>query len=407
MFFPDQDGCRLGKTAALWLLFATLVAGLGGPVTLASELSIPPVAVESPEVWLVTYGPGEIYWQRFGHNAIWIRDSGLGLDHVFNFGFFDFDQENFLLRFLQGRLLYFSAAIPAQREFAQYIDENRSIRAQRLALTPAQALSLTEYLVNEVQPENREYLYDYYWNNCSTRVRDVLDQALGGSIRTAFTPLAANQDLRDHTRRLTIADYWFYIGLEIGLGSPIDRPISRWDEFFIPGELADGLVLLTQGSGLSGNPLVAEDVMIFKSTLANPPITAATWWSRYLLAAVALLVLAIALSRMVPALQPLRLARFWLLLSGCMGLAILYLWLFTDHAAARNNLNLALFNPLWLLCLAGRRFLPLCAWLLLGLGALALVMMLLPSHQYMADVLAVILPLNIAAALVLLKSRQG
>jgi hypothetical protein len=87
------------------------------------------------EVWLVTYGPGEIYWQRFGHNAIWIRDPALGLDHVFNFGFFDFAQEDFFLRFLQGRMLYFSAAQPARDEFAAYIDENRSIRAQRLDWT--------------------------------------------------------------------------------------------------------------------------------------------------------------------------------------------------------------------------------------------------------------------------------
>jgi len=102
---------------------------------------------EESEIWLVTYGPGEIYWQRFGHNAIWIRDPGLGLDHVFNFGFFDFEQENFFLRFLQGRMLYFSAARPAREEFADYIDENRSIRAQRLDLAPHQKLRLLEYLL--------------------------------------------------------------------------------------------------------------------------------------------------------------------------------------------------------------------------------------------------------------------
>ena len=99
---------------------------------------------EDSEAWLVTYGPGEIYWQRFGHNAIWIRDPGLGLDHVFNFGFFDFRQQDFFLRFLQGRMLYFSAARPAREEFAEYIDENRSIRAQKLDLSAQQKLRLVE-----------------------------------------------------------------------------------------------------------------------------------------------------------------------------------------------------------------------------------------------------------------------
>ena len=81
------------------------------------SLEAPALETDPPdgtEIWLVTYGPGEIYWQRFGHNAIWVRDAQLGLDHVFNFGFFDFGQEDFFLRFLQGRMLYFSAARPAQ-----------------------------------------------------------------------------------------------------------------------------------------------------------------------------------------------------------------------------------------------------------------------------------------------------
>ncbi|HET6566239.1 MAG TPA: DUF4105 domain-containing protein, partial [Xanthomonadales bacterium] len=192
-------------------------------------------------VWLVTYGPGELYWQRFGHNGIWIRDEDLGLDHVFNFGFFDFEQEDFFLRFLQGRMLYFSAAQPAESEFAQYIDENRSIRLQKLALGEEQALLLADFLVREVQPQNRDYLYDYYLDNCSTRVRDALDLALDGRLQQHFTNLAAGQNFRSHTRRLTAGDFWLYLGLELGLGQPVDEPISRWDEFFIPAQLAAGI----------------------------------------------------------------------------------------------------------------------------------------------------------------------
>jgi hypothetical protein len=109
----------------------------------------------APEIWLVTYGPGDIYWQRFGHNAIWVRDPTLGLDHTFNFGFFDFNQDDFFLRFLQGRMLYFSAARPASEEFAGYIDENRSIRAQRLALSADRAMDLAAHLLDEVRPANR------------------------------------------------------------------------------------------------------------------------------------------------------------------------------------------------------------------------------------------------------------
>ena len=374
--------------------------------------SIPAVAQQDPEpakqpavteVWLVTYGPGEIYWQRFGHNAIWIRDADLGLDHVFNFGFFDFEQESFLLRFLQGRLLYFAAAIPAQREFAQYISENRSIRAQRLGLLPEQALSLTDYLVNEVQPQNRDYLYDYYWNNCSTRVRDALDGALGGLLGDVFRPKPAVQNFRQHTRRLTIPQFGLYLGLEIGLGSPVDQPISRWDEFFAPPVLADGLAQLSGEIAGDGGPLVLEDVILYQSSAAPPPLEPGQWWPRYLLLAIIVLSGAFILLRFVPPLRAMRLAQAWIVLTALAGFVLAYLWFFTDHEAARYNLNLLLFNPMWLLCLAGRRLAGLGGLLVAGCGAVAVVMTGVYPHQYTADVLASVLPVNFAAAIVFLR----
>lgn len=400
MSCPELVRIRCKQVAAAWILCAGLMVSLACSGAQAQEASA------HPEVWLVTYGPGEIYWQRFGHNAIWIRDAKLGLDHVFNFGFFDFAQEGFLWRFLQGRLLYFSAAQPAQQEFAQYINENRSIRAQRLALTEQQALSLTDYLVNEVQLENREYLYDYYRNNCSTRVRDALDMALGNAIQSDFGKIAAGQNLRDHTRRLTVADYWLYLGLELGLGSPVDQPISRWDEFFIPAELASGVAQMVVRQEQDASPLVLEDAVLYASSLQPPPGQTHQWWPRYFALAALVLMLAFLLSRFTPWLQPLTMARLWLLVSGLMGLAILYLWFLTDHDAARNNLNLALFNPLWLLCWGGRRFYLVTACLLLALGAAVVLLALMTTLQYTADVVAAFFPINAAAAWVLLRARK-
>jgi len=400
---PETRRGHRGNAAMAWLGFFAVAFSLGSPVIHAREAR---EIGDRTEVWLVTYAPGEIYWQRFGHNAIWIRDSGLGLDHVFNFGFFDFEQESFFLRFLQGRLLYFSAAVPAEREFAQYIDENRSIRAQRLDMTPAQALSLADYLVNEVQPENRDYLYDYFWNNCSTRVRDALDAVLGSALKEAFDPYPAEQNMREITRRLTVADYWLYLGLELGMGASVDQPISRWYEFFIPGLLADGMAQLPDAPGSYDHGVVLEDVMLYTSTQPEPPSHPEQWWPQYLLLSAGLLALALALSRMVRLVQPLHLARLWLLVSGLLGIAVFYLGFMTDHDAAGNNLNLAVCNPLWILCWMGRKFLRSIAWLVLGCGALAVVMMLLPPHQYTADVLALVLPLNVVSALVLLRTGR-
>jgi len=357
------------------------------------------------DVWLVTYGPGEIYWQRFGHNAIWIRDPQRGLDHVFNFGFFDFAQQNFMLRFLRGRMLYFSAAQPARDEFAAYMDENRSIRAQRLALTVAETEWLTQYLLQEVRPENRDYRYDYYLNNCSTRVRDALDQALGGALSREFGGVPAAQTWRDHTRRLTAPDFWLYLGLEIVLGAPVDRPIDAWEEMFIPALLADAVADMEVTGGIARGPLVLEDVTLFESSLQTPAAEPRAWWPRYLLASLVLLALAWILSRLLGAGLARAMARGWLLVSGLAGLALLFFWLGTDHSVASLNLNLLVFNPLWLWpALRGtahRGVFPVVA----GFSLLALVMPLFPPHQYAWDVLAAFLPLNLAAAMVLRHPR--
>jgi hypothetical protein len=360
---------------------------------------------EESEAWLVTYGPGEIYWQRFGHNAIWIRDPGLGLDHVFNFGFFDFQQQGFFLRFLQGRMLYFSAARPARDEFAGYIDENRSIRAQKLDLSAQQKLRLVEYLLQEVRPENRDYLYDYYYNNCSTRVRDAIDGVLGGILKSEFDPLPAGQTLRDHTRRLTAGDFWLYLGVQVGLGPRADRMVSRWDEMFIPGELAQTVEAVEfTGAGLS-RPLVLEDVVLYQSTLDPPPATPRAWWPGYLLGSLGVVLAAWLLCRFTSQTVARRLSRSWLVLSGLVGLVLAFLWLGTDHAITAMNLNLLVFSPLWLVLAFWKRGEKVGLFIIAGLSVLALIMTLLPPYQYTLDVLAAFLPVNLAAGLGLFRSR--
>ena len=286
-------------THGLSRIFLCLAISLAWPAWAQDDKGYAPM-----EVWLVTYGPGEISWQRFGHNAIWIRDQELDLNHVFNFGFFDFRQKAFFQRFLLGKLLYFSAAQPAEREFSLYIDENRSIRAQRLNLSADQSFQLAEYLLSEVQPQNRDYLYDYYTNNCSTRVRDALDLALDGALSTKSQPVPATQTWRDHTRRLTIGNFWLYLGLELGLGSEVDKAISHWDEFFIPSELAVAIAGASVPGPEGDEPLVLEDVMLFESSMNAPPVQTDRWWPRYLLMGLAVLAVAWLAGRMMRTYSP-------------------------------------------------------------------------------------------------------
>ena len=122
----------------------------------------------------MTIGPGDIYWTRFGHNAIVINDRATDRARIYNFGIFDFDSEDFLLEFLRGRMMYLAVGEPL-RDFGIYLEQGRSIDVQWLALAPAQRLALREHLEWHVAPENSRYRYDYYEQNCSTKVRDALD----------------------------------------------------------------------------------------------------------------------------------------------------------------------------------------------------------------------------------------
>ena len=379
---------RVPPLSAVGMRFAVLLAFL---CLSAPAAAYEPEPAQEREVWLVTYGPGEIYWQRFGHNAIWIRDPGLGLDHTFNFGFFDFEQEDFFLRFLLGRMLYFSAAQEAGTEFGQYVAENREIRAQRLDLEPALKEELISYLLGEIRPENRDYLYDYYRNNCSTRVRDALDRALGGALKGENETLPALGTWRDHTRRLTQSDFWLYLGLESVLGRRVDKNVSRWDEMFIPGVLAE---VVAEREGL-----VLEDRVLFESTLTPPPDKPDAVWYRYLLLALGVLAVAWLAARLVPAAV---MARAWFALGGLFGLAILFFWFGTDHRVAGLNMNVLVFNPLWLLFVFGNFSRSWVQQAVVLFSVLALAAAVSPV-QYMADVVAAFAPLNLAAARVLQK----
>lgn len=386
-----------------WLLRWLLAIFLALSVSQSTYAVEPPISQQA-EAWLVTYGPGDIYWQRFGHNAIWIRNPELGLDHTFNFGFFDFEQKNFFLRFLQGRMLYFSAAQAVQDEFSAYINENREIRVQRLNLSVQQLAGLTTFLLHESRPENRDYLYDYYLNNCSTRIRDALDQALGGELSKQYEQAQAPQTWRDHTRRLTFDDFWMYLGLEVGLGSPVDRRISKWEEMFIPEKLAEAVSGLSVQRDWGAEPLVLEDAVLHESSLPAPPARPPTAWPRYLLASIAALALAWLSCRWV---SPALLARMWLILGGLFGAVLLFLWFGTDHAAARLNLNLLVFNPLWLIPALWKGKERLALVVPGGISILALLMVFLPPDQYNLDVLAAFLPLNVVATLVLFRARPA
>lgn len=402
---PSEKYMRMDVSRAwCFLLFLGFLVWSQTGLT-SDNLTIPAVAGDEKQAWLVTFGPGEIYFERFGHNAIWLREPAAGLDHTFNFGYFDFEQEDFFLRFMRGRMLYFSIAQPATVEFNQYRNQNRSIRVQKLNLKPKQYQQLRDYLLTEIQPENRNYRYDYYLNNCSTRIRDALDIALDGELSKRTGQMPAKLNFRDQTRRLTQMQFWYYLGLEAGLGYPVDRVVTRWDEMFIPMVVADEIAAMSVEAAGAGRPLLEADTMLFTSSLPAPTDAPTTVWYRYLLLGLLLTGLAWLSGKFMPKVWLAGLCRAWVLVSSMMGFVLAALWLLTDHEASSENANLLLFNPFLLLALVPR-LQQIAVMILFGGNILALLLLLLPVHQYNLDVVALITPINLAVAMYLYKEKS-
>jgi len=256
---------------SLLLYLAMGVSHLAGQTDRASG-GLVPVPGSELRVWLVTVGAGEAVWERFGHNALRVLDTSTGEDVAYNWGIFDFNQVDFIPRFLKGQMLYRMAPFRAGPMVEAYSRTGRRIVTQELGLAPAQRLALRDLAERNALPENREYLYNYFLDNCSTRVRDLLDQVLGGALAHRFAAAPTGTSFRYHVRRLTRSDPFLYTGMDVLLGTPGDRPISVWEEMFLPMTLRDAIrdVTVLGEDGVERPLVIAEDVVVPGSGRPTP-----------------------------------------------------------------------------------------------------------------------------------------
>jgi hypothetical protein len=331
------------------------VAVLGAAPLMGQPVAQPSTGDTAIRIVLLTMGPGDEVWEKFGHNAIWVHDPAAGTEKAYNYGMFDFRQENFILNFARGRMNYWMEGFDAYLTLDHYRQLNRSVWAQELNLTPAQAAEVKRLLEWNERPENRFYRYDYYRDNCSTRVRDILDRVLGGALKRATSTQPSGTTYRWHTRRLVgqgAGTIPIFTAIDFGLGPAADRPISKWDEMFLPMKLRDEVAALRVPDATGKMvPLVARQQTLF--TAARPPEPSAPphWLIGYLLAGV---LTAGAIGGLTLAARKSEAGRFgfalvtalWLLFAGTGGLILTGLWTMTDHAIAYRNENLLQLSPL-------------------------------------------------------------
>ncbi len=308
----------------------------------------------APRISLVTFGPGKEVHQYFGHNALIVSGGDLSEPAVYNYGMFGFGP-GMIPKFLRGRLEFWVGVMALRPTFGSYVAANRDIRVIPLTVSAAQRWQIARELAHDASPEHRDYLYNHYDNNCSTRVRDVIDHALGGQLKRALSG-PARFTLRQHTRRYTQRDPLIEWLMMFGLNDSVDQPITQWDEAFLPDEL-ERLLMQVPPLGPAGQeaPFLGRRALLHDAKAAPPPETPATRWPWMLLMGVvnALLILRTGL-RAIPGSSAKARWAFAIvhgqlaLLIGLLGSLLLSLWL-TDHLVAHANENLWMANPLPLL----------------------------------------------------------
>ena len=292
------------------------------------------------EISIITIGPGKQLYDSFGHNAIRVSDPSNGKDLAFNYGTFDFNTPNFYIKFGQGKLPYALSVSTYDGFLRNYIAEKRWIKQQKLDLTYGEKIAIFEFLLNNAQPSNREYQYDFFLDNCATRIRDVLAVNLGSKLSyqdKQYAPFLYS--FRELIQQRLHWNSWGSLGIDIALGAVIDRTANPWEHQFLPDYVFESLKSATITRNNKTSALIKKE-----TTINNPGPRARN--TAFLLSPF-FIFLVIALGIVYRTLRDSKQQKRsrWLdtvlfFVTGIVGVLLLMLWLATDHTATINNYNI-------------------------------------------------------------------
>lgn len=310
-------------------IFLFLFPAKGGTVTLS----------EGAEVSILTCGPGKMIHAIYGHTAIRVNDPAQRLDIVFNYGVFDFSKSHFVYRFARGQTDYMLAPEHFSEFYGSYQQRGRAICEQVLDLTMAGKQKLWNFLVENAKPENRVYRYNFFLDNCSSRVRDVLEKQTAEAVE--FPGDGEHMTFRQHIGRYQKVVPWTDFGIDLALGSPADQVATPYQEMFLPDYLMKHVGRATIKTAGGWKPLVRETRVLYepqhKRTDTDALVTPVSVFS-VLLVVVILISIGQYRKRTKNDLVDYAL----LFLTGLTGVAALWLMTWSEHPAVQSN-----YNVLW------------------------------------------------------------
>ncbi len=300
---------------------------------------------ENSEISIITIGPGAELYDKFGHSAFRIQDPDTGQDVVFNYGVYDFDTPNFYTKFAQGKLLYQLGVSYYEPFFNSYVAQNRWIKEQVLNLDQTEKQAISDFLWNNAQPENKKYKYDFFYDNCATKIRDVLWEVLGNRLEFKEDHITQGYTFRQLIQQNLNSNTWGSLGIDIALGAVIDRKAKPIEYQFLPYYVFQGAANAVVHRNNNTEPLVKNTRVLFEN---RPQTDSVNFFTSplFILGIIGLLIIAKTYSDYKKQLRSRLLDALILFFTGLIGIFLLLLWFATDHTATANNYNLLWAFPI-------------------------------------------------------------
>jgi hypothetical protein len=293
---------------------------------------------EKASISVITCGPGQELFTAFGHSAFRVYDPLHKIDRIYNYGTFDFNAPNFYTNFAKGKLTYKLSTSKFNLFLYIYRLENRWVKGQILNLNQAQVQAVYEYLENNAKPENSAYQYDFFYDNCATKLEDVMVAVLKNDVSFTNEHITIQKTHRDLVNDYTQENFkWGKFGIDLALGSVIDKEAVKDDFKFLPDYIFKAFNEATIKIHGTNKPLV-KGVVNFNRTnndsqqhsLSSPLL---------LFSFLSIFIILMTISNF----QKKKRTRFIdfisYLLTGVIGVIVLLLWFATDHTATYKNLN--------------------------------------------------------------------
>jgi len=290
------------------------------------------------EISILTCAPGNNLYSYFGHNAIRIKDANKNFDWVYNYGTFSFNQPNFYVKFVKGKLNYLLTVNRIEHFLYTYKHRNRSVYEQKLNLTQKQKQKIFDFVENNRKPENMYYLYDFFFDNCATRIRDVLEDNLSDDLIFANN-YKDTLTFRDLLKPYLAQHPWPRFGIRLILGDITDRNASLSETMFLPDYVQSAYSKAKININGKQENFVKHSVILFKAEETNYKYNKLTspiiiFWFVFFIAVVFL----IFEFKNNSYYKIFDIIFFFFI--GIIGLILFLVWFATDHTAVVNNWNL-------------------------------------------------------------------